>query len=132
MTEQDYSVETLRWRLSERWCTPQVSRMKKEIWIGLFEVSVREGSDALGGNHGAYTNIAAWAINSNEFVMKAKGICDHLSLNIEAMENIEPLRRRRDPVHPASELAELISRVQSDPDTAAYGVFHGWVNEADK
>lgn len=69
--------------------------IKKNIWIGLLQVSSKSKNGILGSSLGAYVNVLALAENNNEFIDKVKDAVNELDLNFVDIEEIDLFTERR-------------------------------------
>ncbi|TQV67011.1 hypothetical protein FKG94_26445 [Exilibacterium tricleocarpae] len=86
----------------------------KEIWLGLAEVTPKQGNDILKGAEGAYVNVIALAISEEEYTSIVKSELLKYGFNTLAIGNIELLSDRRKTSVVDDELLDLASLINEE------------------
>jgi hypothetical protein len=97
-----------------------------QLWTGLLEVKPLPDADILLTASGAFVRIVTWALDADEFLIKAKKIADHLRLVLVGIQNPEPLLHSA--VRDDDEVKELQGRAEANRDAILYGTFHTWTD----
>jgi hypothetical protein len=94
--------------------------MKREIWLGLVELKYTDPK-APDNVKCAFTNVATWARDSQEFFQKAKEMIEHYGWELLGIEEAGPVDEKLEysPV-----IEELIEKTRESPNAVLYGAFH--------
>jgi hypothetical protein len=94
----------------------------QELWIGVVEVKPLNRQAY--GAAGAFTNIVTWARNIEEFRAKSETIAATLDMYVLGVEDAEPLIQRTAKCQLQEQIADMVSRAESNPNAIIYGTFH--------
>jgi len=103
-----------------------------ELWIGMAEVRPDEGkSRILGESRGAFVNIVTWANDRASYLRSAETVIADLGgLFFAEIVDAEPVRLRRSRIGGfESDVEDMISRAENNPDAIIYGTFHTFLND---
>jgi hypothetical protein len=109
--------------------TMNMDKSSKEVWFGRVHVKPRPGSTFLGKDgKGAYINMLAWAANSSELEDEITKALNHYGLDLEEMEDFDPLSER---IMYADVHAELIRLAEEVRETGQvrFGKIHIYLEE---
>jgi hypothetical protein len=117
-------LQAARIEQNEVLITPVADR---QLWIGLVELRPLPSGDLLLGAAGAFTRVVTWASNTTEYRQKAEVLAEHLNLYVMSVEGEEPVACMEGRVGLTEEIADLISRAESNPEAILYGTFHTYL-----
>ncbi len=103
-----------------------IAKTRKEIWIGLVELSGPTDNYILEGCHGAYSNFLVAADTIEMFKRKAVKEASSLGLNVVKVEWAMPLNKRLQKQEVEAYLIELAKNL---PSGGRFGKFHVWEEE---
>ena len=93
-----------------------------QLWIGVVEVKPLNRQTY--GAAGAFTNIVTWARDAEEFRTKSEVIAATLEMYVMGVEEAEPVAERTMKCQLTEEIADMVSRAESNPNAIIYATFH--------
>jgi hypothetical protein len=105
-----------------------VDTSAKDLWIGLFEVSPKPGTEF--DHAGAYVQIVAPAASEVEYVSRARSALDEVGFDAVEWEDVFPLGPEWPPSDADPSLVEAAAEAQ-EQDDVAWGNWHVFPDEAE-
>jgi hypothetical protein len=100
----------------------------REVWVGFVEVVHRPGAGVLLDRNGAYVNVLALAADVLEYAEQVRAALRDAGFDVVAMEDVEPLSRRRERYALQQDLLTLAQDVETS-GLVRFGTFHTWTAE---
>ncbi|MBL4906773.1 MAG: hypothetical protein JKX94_04915 [Sneathiella sp.] len=98
--------------------------MAKQVWIGLFGLTIPEKNEVLEGCDYAYVNALSVAISKEEFISKVKLSCQKLQFLVDEIEDVEPFSQRIKNYKTNADMYQLAEQAKSKNEVM-FGTFHG-------